>query len=183
MLPNQSELIKYLTNLQSIFVCLYYSANRYSDTSNELRNHITQLLRDFSEHLIQLSKSRGTFLPLINTIQEYTLNILTLIHSNEVTDPELVQISKDFLELTDIDPALRTKLSHEPRDLLYIAFNVFSLGVCRNRFQFLSDTVESANPIKNLTSIYLNLQSEHSMNHTYKMENEPVLITGVCDFI
>ena len=49
--------------------------------------------------------------------------------------------------------------------------------------RFLTDSVESDNPIKNLKTLYLKTHDDLSLNYSLKMDQNPVLITGIADFV
>lgn len=49
--------------------------------------------------------------------------------------------------------------------------------------RFLTDSVESDNPIKNLKTLYSKTHDDLSLNCSLKMDQNPVLITGIADFV
>lgn len=58
-----------------------------------------------------------------------------------------------------------------------------SQGICKQKMRFLTDSVESDNPIKNLKTLYLKTHDDLSLNYTLKMDQNPILITGISDFV
>ena len=49
--------------------------------------------------------------------------------------------------------------------------------------RLLTDSVESDNPIKNLKTLYLKTHDDLSLNYYIKLDQNPVLITGISDFV
>ncbi|KAL4484324.1 hypothetical protein ABPG72_006435 [Tetrahymena utriculariae] len=189
---NLSEINKYLSHLEYIFTCLYYFASQQQNGKNsanipgspEIKGQILNLLEDFKNHLNELSKQKGSYQQLITAISQFLETLQAKILDDYQRNPqESMTISKQFLENIDLEPVKKPKLSQDPRDLLYLAFNSFNQSICKNRSMFISDSVESENPMKTISSIFLKIQSEQQMNANYKMNTSPKLISGLADCV
>ena len=106
------------------------------------------------------------------------------LNSDDVSDPALLHINKEFIDMTDLEPNNKTQqLSQFPSDLLNIAFNIFSQGICKKKILFQADIIESEMTVKNLKALCIQPQSNIQLNHHYRMNERPQLLTGISDCI
>lgn len=179
-LPNQLEILNYLNKVEQIFRSLYIFAKKLASEENNLLENVMNLLTDFSNHMDELIKLKGMFIPMVTAMKESVEFLTKIILSEDFLDLEQIRISRDWFEQINLDPAPNVKHHNEPRDIINIAYNIFEVAVKREKIVFMNDHIENEKPVRNLKNVLSNIQSAKFSN--YRL-SKATLISGYGDFL